>query len=107
MDYQAFFGQRLDALKREGNYRTFVELERPAGRFPHVIWHSPTGPRDVVTWCSNDYLGMGHHRVVKEAMVQAAEAGATGAGGTRNIGGTNHWHIKLEKTLAALHRKPA
>ena len=107
MDYQAFFGQRLNALKREGNYRTFVELERPAGRFPHVIWHSATGPRDVVTWCSNDYLGMGHHRAVKEAMVQAAEAGATGAGGTRNIGGTNQWHIKLEKTLAALHRKPA
>ncbi len=107
MNYQAFFGQRLDALKREGNYRTFVELERPAGQFPRVIWHSPTGPREVVTWCSNDYLGMGHHRVVKEAMVQAAEAGATGAGGTRNIGGTNYWHIKLEKTLAALHRKPA
>ena len=107
MNYQAFFGQRLDVLKCEGNYRTFVELERPAGRFPRVIWHSPTGPRDVVTWCSNDYLGMGHHRVVKEAMVLAAESGATGAGGTRNIGGTNFWHIKLEKTLAALHRKLA
>jgi 5-aminolevulinate synthase len=106
MKYQALFNQRLDQLKREGNYRVFTELERPAGKFPRAIWHSPTGRREVVVWCSNDYLGMGHHRVVRRAMHDAIEAGATGAGGTRNIAGTNHLHVELEKTLAMLHRKP-
>jgi 5-aminolevulinate synthase len=107
MDYQDLFNQRLDQLKREGNYRVFTELERPVGKFPRAIWHSPQGRREVVIWCSNDYLGMGHHRVVRQAMCEAIDAGATGAGGTRNIAGTNHAHVALERALAKLHRKPA
>jgi 5-aminolevulinate synthase len=106
-DYQTLFTEKLDQLKHEGNYRVFTELERPRGRFPHTLWHSPTGPREVVIWCSNDYLCMGHSEVVRQAMHTAIDEGATGAGGTRNIGGTNHLHVQLEHTLARLHRKQA
>jgi 5-aminolevulinate synthase len=111
IDYSSLFAARLDALKREGRYRIFAELSRPRGRFPHVEWHgeghSDGKPRDVITWCSNDYLGMGHHAAVKDAMLAAINEGATGAGGTRNIGGTNALHIELERLLAALHDKEA
>jgi 5-aminolevulinate synthase len=107
VDYQILFDQRLTQIKRDGNYRTFIELERPVGALPRAIWHSPKGPRDVVIWCSNDYLGMSHHPEVRRALHAAIDAGATGAGGTRNIAGTNHEHVELERTLAALHRKPA
>jgi 5-aminolevulinate synthase len=106
-DYSALFAARIDALKREGRYRIFAELTRPAGQFPRVQWAGPHGITEVVTWCSNDYLGMGHHPDVRAAMTQAVAAGATGAGGTRNIGGTNALHIELERLLAALHDKPA
>jgi len=106
-DYPALFAQRIDALKREGRYRIFAELTRPAGQFPRVQWASPAGVREVITWCSNDYLGMGHHPIVRNAMRQAIDDGATGAGGTRNIGGTNALHVELERLLAALHDKPA
>jgi 5-aminolevulinate synthase len=107
LDYTALFRERLGGLKAEGRYRTFAELERPAGRFPVARWHTTQGVKDVVIWCSNDYLGMGHHPVVRDAMHAAIDAGSTGAGGTRNIAGTHHLHVELERTLAALHGKEA
>jgi 5-aminolevulinate synthase len=107
MNYNQFFDDALGRLHHERRYRVFADLERIAGRFPHATWHSPNGPRDVVIWCSNDYLGMGQHPKVVGAMVETATRLGTGAGGTRNIAGTHHPLVQLERELADLHGKQA
>src|SRR6201991_1102986 len=105
MNYDAYFADALARLRDERRYWGFADLERLAGRFPHAIWHSAARPRDVIVWCSNDYLGMGQHPKVIGAMVETATRMGTGAGGTRNIAGTNHPLVDLERELADLHGK--
>lgn len=107
MDYSKFFSNALDRLHDERRYRVFADLERIAGRFPYATLHTPKGPRNVIIWCSNDYLGMGQHPKVVGAMVETATRVGTGAGGTRNIAGTHHPLVQLEQELADLHGKPA
>ncbi|MBY0336941.1 MAG: 5-aminolevulinate synthase [Acetobacteraceae bacterium] len=97
----------LDGLRAEGRYREFARLERLADRFPVYRWHAPGGPRDVVVWSTNDYLGMGRHPAVLAAARQALAEHGAGAGGTRNISGTSPLHTALESELAALHGMPA
>ncbi|NGQ91673.1 5-aminolevulinate synthase [Rhodobacter sp. HX-7-19] len=107
MDFDAIFQEQIDALKAEGNYRVFADLERRCGSFPRAANHKDGAVREVTVWCSNDYLGMGQNETVVKAMVEAVQTCGTGAGGTRNISGTNHHHLLLEQELAELHGKEA
>jgi 5-aminolevulinate synthase len=107
MNYDNLFSDAIGALKREGRYREFADLRRIRGRFPRALHFSSRGPREVTVWCSNDYLGMGQHPAVLDAMHEALETAGSGSGGTRNISGTTHYHVELEAELAGLHGKDA
>jgi len=108
MDYTAHLDGALSRLHEEGRYRTFIDIEREKGNFPHAMWNCPDGSKKpIVVWCGNDYLGMGQHPVVLNAMHDAVDATGAGSGGTRNISGTTVYHKRLEAELAALHGKEA
>ena len=108
LDYVAKLDQAIDRLHQEGRYRTFIDIERRNGNFPHAIWRRPDGGEQSITvWCGNDYLGMGQHPVVLRAMHEAIDATGAGSGGTRNISGTTVYHKRLETELADLHGKEA
>ncbi len=108
MDYSAQLDTAINNLHTEGRYRTFIDIERQRGHFPHAVWRKPDGSEAPITvWCGNDYLGMGQHPAVLSAMHEALDATGAGSGGTRNISGTTVWHKRLEKELADLHGKEA
>ncbi len=102
-DYRGFFAAEIEALKERGGYRTFLDIERQAGSFPHALCYGPDNGRRISVWCSNDYLGMGQHPLVLEAMRKAIDDSGAGSGGSRNISGNNHYHVLLEEELADLH----
>jgi 5-aminolevulinate synthase len=99
------FEDLIQTLKDSGKYRVFNDIVRENGRFPNAIWYGPYNIKNIVNWCSNDYLGMGQHKVVLDAMHTALDHTGSGSGGTRNIGGTSHYHVALEHELATLHKK--
>ena len=102
---KVLFQEIIDKLKKEGNYRVFNDIVREQGKFPKATWYSKYSPKTIVNWCSNDYLCMGQNKYVIDAMQTALDKTGSGSGGTRNIGGTSHYHVTLEKVLAELHKK--
>ncbi len=108
MTYDSALDSALQRLHDEGRYRTFIDIERKKGQYPHAVWRRPDGSeKDITVWCGNDYLGMGQHPVVLAAMHEALDATGAGSGGTRNISGTTLYHKRLEAEIADLHRKEA
>lgn len=107
MDYQTKLTEALSSVKKEGRYRVFADILRQRGSFPRATFHTPQGPRQIIVWCSNDYLGMGQHPIVIEAMHRAIDEVGAGSGGTRNISGTTRYHVELEHEIADLHGKEA
>jgi 5-aminolevulinate synthase len=108
VDYTAKLDEAIGRLHEEGRYRTFIDIERQNGQFPHAVWTRPDGEtQDITVWCGNDYLGMGQHPVVLDAMHEALDATGAGSGGTRNISGTTVYHKRLEAELSDLHGKEA
>jgi 5-aminolevulinate synthase len=107
MKYLQHFDSIIDGIRQEGRYRVFTDLERDAGRPPYAVWRAAERSTEVVMWCSNDYLGMGRHPLVVQAMASSARRHGVGAGGTRNIAGNSHAVVELEAEIADLHRKPA
>lgn len=103
--YSDYFSQTVEDFKGDGRYRTFNDILRERGSFPRSIWYGKYAPKNIVNWCSNDYLGMGQNQYVVDAMHTALDQTGAGSGGTRNIGGTSHYHVTLERVLAGLHRK--
>ncbi len=104
-DYNAFFKETINQLKIEGNYRVFADLEKIAGNFPQALNYKENSVSEVTVWCSNDYLGMSQNKIVIESMIEAIKKVGAGSGGTRNISGTNHYHVLLERELCYLHQK--
>lgn len=105
MDYNKKFFDAIDALHSESRYREFADIRRQCGQFPEATLYSPDGTRNIKVWCSNDYLGMGQHETVLQAMHAAVDTAGAGSGGTRNISGTTHYHVELEEEIADLHGK--
>jgi len=107
MKYRQHFESTIEAIRREGRYRVFTDLERDPKRPPYALWRRAGQPVEIVIWCSNDYLAMGRHPLVVEAMASSARRHGTGAGGTRNMAGNSHAVVELEAEIADLHRKSA